>query len=100
MPGISESPRVDKDGRFRELDKLRSADGMVGVISQRVETGVITFMIVREFPQSGSGEMQKTSFIPEHMLHSYVQMAETIGKRIAQLRLENKVPPAVRSRRG
>lgn len=101
MAGALESPRNPRDsGKFRELDRLVSADGLVGVISQRIETGVITFAIVRQFPQSGSGEMQKTSFIPEHMAESMKQMVDTVSRRIAQIRKDGLAPPALRARRG
>ena len=102
MAGIPQQTRVSdgKGDRFRELDVLRSADGLVGVISQRIETGVITFMIMREFPLSNSGQMQKTSFIPEHMSDAFIQMAGMLKERIAKIRREGEAPPARRARRG
>ena len=101
MAGIPQQTRVGdgKGDRFRELDVLKSADGLVGIISQRIETGVITFMIMREFPLA-SGEMQKTSFIPEHMSDAFIAMAGMLKDRIAKIRREGGAPPARRARRG
>lgn len=78
--------------RFRELDVLRSATGLKAIISQRVDSGLITFAIVREFPDG------KTSFIPEAMIDEYADMVENVRNRIRAIRLEGLAPRARTSR--
>ena len=83
------SRESDGNGKFIELDVLRSASGVKGIISQRVASGVITFSITKEF--SRNGVLEWTSFFSEVEIDDFEEMYELVKKRIAELRTDPKV---------
>lgn len=98
MPGQSESPVSRGGDKFKQLDELKTASGLKGIISQRVETGVITFAIIREYPSyNGLGT---TSFVPENLMDDTIQLVQDIKNRIAEIRKTGQAPQATRARRG
>jgi hypothetical protein len=84
MGSPSTSAVRESDGKFIELDVLRSASGVKGIISQRVASGVITFSITKEF--SRNGVLEWTSFFSEVEMDDFDEMVELVKKRIAELR--------------
>lgn len=52
LRGVIKMPRSD----FKEVEVLRDADGVVAVVSERVTTGRISFMLGREFERDGKTE--------------------------------------------
>ncbi len=69
---------------YEDLDRLKSADGIVAIISRRRSTGVLTFGIFKEFERDGV--MERTSFISENLAPSWLEMAEMVVKRIAEIK--------------
>lgn len=83
--------RVPKEG-YQDVDSLRSNDGILAIISQRMKSGVLTVAFMREYESPIDGTMVRTQFIPEHMLSSLVEMVDTVRQRIGKLKAENKLP--------
>jgi heme exporter protein D len=71
-------------GPYVDLDTLKSADGIIGIISQRRSTGVLTFAVFKEFERDGI--LEKSSFVPENMGASYLAMVHLVLDRIAELK--------------
>lgn len=65
---------------------LRSSDGIVAIISQRRSSGLFTFGIFKAFERDG--RFERSSFVPEHMVESYLDMVTLVRTRIAELMLE------------
>jgi hypothetical protein len=80
---------------FKDLDKLKNADGLVAIISQRLTNNMITFAIFKEFERDG--QIQRTSFVPEVLAKSYLDLATMAVERIAEIRKSGKAP-AIRVR--
>jgi len=88
--GVEAEPVRSSSGppqSYTDLDKLRSADGIIAVISQRRSTGVITFGIFKEFERDGT--VERTSFVPENLAGSYLAMVQLVIERIAQLKIDS-----------
>ena len=73
-----------------DIDKLRNADNIVAVISQRSSNGKLTFGIFREFPRDGS--IGRTGFIPEELGDSYLRIVSDAIRRCAELKAGGKLP--------
>lgn len=87
------SSQESRGDKYKELDRIEDATGLVGIISQRVESGVITFAIVREFElRDKPGEVGKTGFVPEHLIEEYVAMVDKIRDRILEIRVQGLAP--------
>ncbi len=71
---------------YTDLARLSNADGLIAIISQRRSTGVITFAIMKEFERYGAKET--TSFVPENLHQSYLDLLVLVGERIAKIRKE------------
>ncbi len=69
---------------YTDIDTLRSADGIIAIISQRRATGVLTFGIFKEFDRDGQTE--RTAFVPENLAISYQEMVEKVIERIAEIK--------------
>jgi hypothetical protein len=98
-PAPAQSSRSGSPPAYIDLDKLRSADGIIGIISQRRSTGVLTFGVFKEFERDGL--VEKSSFVPENMLESYLAMVQLVRERIAELKatLPQVQQPVARARR-
>lgn len=85
---ISAALEVDEPSRsgpppaYTDLAKLRNAEGLVAIISRRRSTGVITFAIMKEFERDG--RMENTSFVPENLHPSYVDLLKIVGEWISK----------------
>lgn len=86
-----EEPRAPKSQPgFIDVKRLKSADGLVGVISQRTRNGELTFALFREFERDG--EICRTSFVPESMADKAIEhMALTI-RTMRELRANHELP--------
>lgn len=68
---------------YVDVDRMQSADGVTAIISQRRATGLFTFSIHREFERDGF--MEKTFFITETGMESYLAMLTMVREKIAKL---------------
>jgi len=75
---------------YVDVDRLKSSDGLVAVISQRRANGEFTFTIFKEFLRDD--EVQKTSFIPESMWDSFGRMVTLAQDTIRELKRSGKAP--------
>lgn len=66
-----------------DLETLRNSDGIIGIISQRRRNGALTCGIFRVI--EGEDGVAKTSFIPEHLIPRWIEMAEMLGKRCMEI---------------
>ncbi len=80
---------------YADIDVLRSADGITAIISQRRSSGVLTFSIFKEFERDGV--IEKTAFITEQLVDSYLAMAEMVKERITKLREMATLPAMIPS---
>lgn len=90
---VTPGPRVP----YVDIDRLSNAYGLVAVISQRTNTGMLTFSIFKEFERDGVTE--RTTFIPEDMIEVYMDFAKLVHERMRVLRQSGTLaPPAARPR--
>jgi hypothetical protein len=75
--------------QYIDLDKLKNADGVVAIISQRLTNGVITFALFKEFVRDGREE--RTSFIAESLRPAYESMVKLVFDRIDDIRDDPKL---------
>jgi hypothetical protein len=80
---------------FVDVDRLNNAYGMVAVISQRLNNGMLTFAIFREFERDGSAA--RTNFIPEDLGDVYLDFAKVVINRMRELRASGALPVSVRT---
>jgi hypothetical protein len=71
---------------FVDVDTLKGADGVVAVISQRRKSGELTFAIFRVFDDN------RTSFIPESLMASYMAMLDLVKQRLVELKASGNLP--------
>lgn len=81
--------QIDSGSAHVDVDELRTSDGLFALISQRRANGAFTFAIFKVFERSG---MERTSFIPEHLGESYVQLAKLCLERIQKIRESGTAP--------
>lgn len=87
---VDEPAAVRKGGPpYKDIETLRSVDGVVGIISQHQSNGILTFAILREFEQFG--QYKRTSFFPENMRESYLKMEKLVLDKLAEL--QKTMPP-------
>ncbi len=79
---------------FVDVDRLKNAYGMVAVISQRLNNGMLTFANFREFERDG--EMARTNFIPEDLGDVYLDFSRVVIARMRELRAGGTLPVALR----
>jgi len=65
-------PRSD----FREVKVLQDPDGVVAVISERVATGHVSFMLGREFDRAG--ETRRSSFLARRHIDGARRLLDTL----------------------
>lgn len=83
--------RPPPDSRFRDIEKIGpNSVGMVGVISQRLSTGMLTFAIFRVFERDG--RQCQTGFVPEDMGEIYLDFTKIVLERMRALRASNDLP--------
>ncbi len=75
---------------FQDLDRLRNAYGMVGIISQRLSSGLLTFSIFREFERDG--EIARTAFIPEDLAEVFLEFSGIVIARVREIRATKDLP--------
>jgi hypothetical protein len=75
---------------FVDVDRLHNAYGMVAVISQRLNNGMLTFAIFREFERDG--EWARTNFVPEDLGDVYLDFAKVVITRMRELRTSGTLP--------
>jgi hypothetical protein len=84
---------------YEDVDKLRSSDDLVAIISQRRANGEFTFGIFKEFERPGpDGEMrvERSGFVPERLGASYVRMVGLALDRIREIKASGKHPFPIR----
>lgn len=77
---------------YIDIDRIRSAEGIVAIISLRKSTPrIYTFGIFREYERDGVYE--RTQFVPETYGAAYLDMVKIVIERIAKLRADNITEP-------
>lgn len=82
-PVATSSTRSGPPPAYLDLDKLKNADGIVSIISQRVSNRGITFALFKEFERDRRTE--RSSFIAETLRESYVSMVKLTLERIDEI---------------
>lgn len=93
----SPPPPTSRAG-YVDVDRLVNSDGITAVISQRRKTGVLTFAMFREY-DSDDGR-SRTSFVPQALGESYMQLLVLTIERMAALRVGGELPFPVRDDTG
>lgn len=75
---------------YVDVDRLKNSHGMVSVISQRTRSGELTYSIFREFEREGG--MDRTSFLPEHLIDEHIELIKMTRERMAELRASGELP--------
>lgn len=68
---------------FVDLETLRNSDGITGIISQRRRNGALTCGIFRVMDDEDGPT--KTTFVPEHLIPRWIEMAQMLMKRCAEI---------------
>ena len=93
-PYVSETPPTrdvhSSPAPYVDVDKLRNAEGLVAIISQRRANGTFTFGIFKEFERDGQTE--RTGFVPAEMAESYIALVRIAVERIERIRATGKAP--------
>jgi hypothetical protein len=80
------------------VDRLRNANGLVAVISQRRKDGELTFAIHREWVNDG--KLTRGAFVPESMVDSYLDLVTIAKARMQQLHDSGSLPFPCRIKNG
>lgn len=75
---------------FTDVARIKDAEGLTAVISQRVNTGHITIAFFREFERDG--EPARTSFVFERNLDALENLIALTRERIAALKESGGFP--------
>lgn len=73
---------------FVDVDKIMTADGILIIISQRRDSGRLTFGIFRRYMKND--KWKRTSFIPEVLAGAVVTALELARKRMDEIRTKGK----------
>jgi hypothetical protein len=68
------------ENRYREIETLRDPDGVVAVITERTDTGHLSFRIQKEY--EAQGQVKATSYLGRRHCDAVVRMATKAGERI------------------
>lgn len=66
--------------RYKEVETLRDPDGVICVITERVDTGHLSFRIQKEF--ESSGEVKATSYLGRRHIPAINRLLKQVGDRI------------------
>jgi hypothetical protein len=69
--------------QYLDLEKLKNADGIVAIISQRLANRVITFAFFKEFERDN--RFERTSFIADSLRPSYLAMVKMACERMDEI---------------
>jgi hypothetical protein len=75
--------RFDSSGgssRYREVETIRDEDGVIAVITERIDTGHLSFRIQKEYVSNG--EVKTTSHYGRRHIDGIVRLAKQAGDRI------------------
>lgn len=82
-PVVVRQRQPDLHAEFTDVDRISDAFGLVAIISKR-RSGVYTFAVFREFPDS-NGQIKKTSFVQSSLGAAYKAIVDLALERIKQL---------------
>lgn len=68
------------ENRYREVEVLRDPDGVIAVITERTDTGHLSFRIQKEY--ECHGEVKATSYLGRRHIDGAIRMAQRAGDRI------------------
>lgn len=68
------------ENRYREIEVLRDPDGVIAVITERTDTGHLSFRIQKEY--EAHGEVKATSYLGRRHCDAAMRMAKQAGDRI------------------
>src|ERR1700677_213177 len=74
--------QIASNNPYVDVDEIRSSDGLFAMISQRRANGVFTIAIFKAFERPGSDQEERTSFIPEELIPTYIKLAQIAQERI------------------
>jgi hypothetical protein len=72
-------PRTD----FREVETLRDPDGVVAVVSERLATGHVSFMVAREFDRNG--ETCRSSFLARRHIAGARRLLDALEEKLDEI---------------
>jgi len=75
---------------FVDIEKLRNAEGIIAIISQRRSNGTVTIAVMKEFERDG--HMETTAFISETLFEAYQEMVALAVARVRELRETGSLP--------
>lgn len=68
------------ENRYREIEVLRDPDGVIAVITERTDTGHLSFRIQKEY--ESQGEVKATSYLGRRHCDAAVRVAKLAAERI------------------
>lgn len=66
--------------RYKEIETLRDPDGVIAVITQRLDTGHLSYRIQKEF--ESNGEVKATSYMGRRHLAAVGRLLPLIADRL------------------
>ena len=67
--------------RYREVETLRDPDGVVAVITERTDTGHLSYRIQKEFV-AGDGQVKATSYLGRRHLQAIRRLCDQLEDRL------------------
>jgi hypothetical protein len=71
---------MSESKRYEDVETLRDEDGVIAVITRRVETGHLSFRIQKEF--EAQGQVKVTAYLGRRHLPAIVRLAARVADRI------------------
>lgn len=68
------------ENRYREVETLRDPDGVIAVITERTDTGQLSFRIQKEYELKG--QVKATSYLGRRHCDAVIRLAKLAGDRI------------------
>lgn len=68
------------ENRYREVEVLRDPDGVIAVITERTDTGHLSFRIQKEY--EAQGQVKATSYLGRRHIEGAIRIAKLAGDRI------------------
>jgi hypothetical protein len=68
------------ESRYREVETIRDPDGVIAVITERVDTGHLSFRIQKEYEVRG--EIKATSYLGRRHCDAVRRLTQQVGDRI------------------
>jgi hypothetical protein len=68
------------ENHYREIETIKDPDGVIAVITQRMDTGHLSFRIQKEY--EAGGQVRATSYLGRRHIEAIERLVVRVGDRI------------------